>query len=173
MIIFIYLLTTINQSLSFVYFKQKITQPHLELFTSFCKSTRQMAYTKVLSTRYDAEKDIVERLSKFKGEFNYNADTSLPLLAEAVEELGQARSKKNATLDLADADTIAYNAAADKVEKIKANMRMFVAADKSRNSDEYVILGGVRQSDLTAQQQQTREANKAEAQKKLEEMKSK
>ena len=57
---------------------------------------------------------------------------------------------------------------------LKKRMKAHVVADKSNNSDEYVILGGTRQVDITAAQVLTREnKKKAEALQKAEDEKKK
>ena len=133
-----------------------------------------MAQQPQVPTYYDTEKDVVDRLSKFKGDFNYNAQASLPVLAQAIEEV------KTATDDV-DAATAALKAAkAVQKKKItvhkttKKKLRDFLAADKGKECDEFVILGGTRQSEIVAAQLQAREDNKkaAEAKKKEGEAKA-
>ena len=49
-----------------------------------------MAQQPQVPTYYDTEKDVVDRLSKFKGDFNYHAQASLPVLSQAIEEVKAA-----------------------------------------------------------------------------------
>ena len=125
-----------------------------------------MAYSKITDARYKEEKDVVTRLSNFKTDFAFSDKVSLSVLSDAIEDMEAKRLKKNATLDQADLDTIAYAAAVAKVEEIKAAMRGYVVLTKDKNCDEYVILGGARQSEVLAQQQQTREENRKAAEEK-------
>ena len=132
-----------------------------------------MAFKEQSLDLYEAEKDVVNRLAKYKDPFTYNADVSLAKLSDSAENIKTKATAKDVAGRANEAADNDYNKAIADHAALKKRMKAHVVADKGNNSDEYVILGGVRQSDLTAQQQQTREANKAEAQKKLEEMKSK
>ena len=125
-----------------------------------------MAYSKITDARYKEEKDVVKRLSNFKTDFAFSDKVSLTILSDAIDDMEAKRLEKNATLAQAELETIAYAAAVAKVEEIKAAMRGYIVLTKDKNCDEYVILGGARQSEVLALQQQTREENKKAAEEK-------
>lgn len=129
-----------------------------------------MAYKKVSDDKYKATAKMIERLKEFKKSFSFTDDVSLAKLEEANEAREAARVDKNATIDVLEAKTNTYNAADDKVEWVEAKLRLHEGIATDNESDAFVALGGTRQSELTARQQQTREENKkaAEAQKKAE-----
>ena len=133
-----------------------------------------MAQQPQVPTYYDTEKDVVDRLSKFKGDFNYHAQASLPVLSQAIEEVKAAANDVDVAAAALKAAKAIHNKKVAVHKATKKKLRDFVAADKGKECDEFVILGGTRQSEVIAAQQQAREENKkaAEVKKKAEETKS-
>lgn len=129
-----------------------------------------MAYTKVTFDAHKITDDRISRLKEFKNSFAFTEDVSLVKLEEANAEYKAAIEAKNAVLDLADEKTKICNAAASKVEALTSQLRTYVGLATKNESDAFVALGGTRQSDVIAKQQQTREEKKknAEVRRKVE-----
>jgi hypothetical protein len=118
-----------------------------------------MSYYKVDFKLYDEHKKRVLLLSKLQETFVYSKDTSLASYQAAVEAVRRAGEAKNTQLELLVKATDDYNAAVAYLEKQHSNLRTLIGVDKGKNSDEYVFAGGVRQSEVVAQAQQTRKQN--------------
>ncbi|MBL7818247.1 MAG: hypothetical protein JNL70_24765 [Saprospiraceae bacterium] len=119
-----------------------------------------MAYKKVSTDNYEAAKLKIERLKRFNDPFAYTAAISLAAYEKTTNDYKVAIDAKNAGLVAIDELTIDLNAKAAAYEKAEADLRLFIGRDKGLESDEYVAAGGIRQSEIIAQQQKTREANK-------------
>ncbi|MBL7817935.1 MAG: hypothetical protein JNL70_23200 [Saprospiraceae bacterium] len=121
-----------------------------------------MAYVKIPDAYYKACKAKIERLMRFNNPFKYTEDISLAGYVDVVERLNMATIERNEAAANLDAKTITYNQLVAEEASFESSLRNMIGNDKKlgRNSDEYVAAGGVRQSDITAQAQQTREANK-------------
>jgi hypothetical protein len=122
-----------------------------------------MAYSKLSYDRYNERKQIVVRLKRHNEPFAYTADITLANYEKAVEAVKTAADDKNAALDVADAKTALYNAACEQEDKLLMALRACIGSDKGKDSDAYVTAGGAKQSDVIAQQIQTREENKKAA----------
>ena len=122
-----------------------------------------MAYKKLSFDSYNEEALRIERLKRFGNPFQYANGINLAALQAANEEVNKAIKAKNAQLDIIDPLTEAYNIALDKRDKLLINFRGCIGSTIGKDSDEYVTAGGVRQSEVTEKQQQTREANKKAA----------
>ena len=131
-----------------------------------------MAYSKITDARYKEEKDVVTRLSNFKTDFDFIYFVNCSGVSGRVEvNLVKRRiffeslrfHVLNGVWQYGQWDFVAES----KVGfEIKAAMRGYVVLTKDKNCDEYVILGGARQSEVLAQQQQTREENRKAAEEK-------
>jgi hypothetical protein len=120
-----------------------------------------MSYLKVDLKVYNDHKKRVTLLAKLHDPFAYSQETSLAHYEAAVESIRRTAEAKNAQVDLLNKATEDYNAAIAKAEKQLSNLRTLIGVDKGKNSDEYVFAGGVRQSEVIAQAQQTRKQNEA------------
>ena len=119
-----------------------------------------MAYKKLTFERVEASKLVISRLKRFGLSFKYADAVSLEAFEAAVEAENRATAKKNAQLDLVDAATQEVNAASATTEKTLAALRVCIGAAEGRDSDAYVAAGGIRQSDIVAQQKATKEENR-------------
>ncbi|MEY4937290.1 MAG: hypothetical protein RIS64_3649 [Bacteroidota bacterium] len=120
-----------------------------------------MSYSKVDFKRYDEHQKRVTLLSKLHETFVYSNDTSLASYQAAVEAVRRAAEAKNAQIERLNKSSDDYNAAVANMEKQLSNLRTLIGINKGKNSDEYVFAGGVRQSEVIAQAQQTRKQNEA------------
>ena len=133
-----------------------------------------MAFKEQSLDLYEAEKDVVDRLAKYKDPFNYNADVSLAKLSDSAENIKTKATVKDVAGRAYEAADNDYAKAIADHAALKKRMKAHVVADKGNNSDEFVILGGTRQVDITAAQVLAREnKKKAEALQKAEDEKKK
>jgi hypothetical protein len=122
-----------------------------------------MGYKKLNPERYNERKNIVDRLKRLNEPFAYGDDVSLATYEAAVERVKVTMEAKNAKLSEVDLATDAYNEACALEDQLLKALRNCIGGVKGRNSDEYVIAGGTRLSDILTQQQETRENKKKAA----------
>ena len=133
-----------------------------------------MAFKEQSLDLYESEKDVVDRLTKYKDPFTYNVDVSLAKLNDSVENIKIKATAKDVAGRAKEAADNDYDKAVAEHVALKRRMKAHIVADKGNNSDEYVILGGTRQVDITAAQNLAREnKKKAEALQRAEDEKNK
>ena len=122
-----------------------------------------MPYKKVDFKAHAERKAISDSLNRFKDPMAYSDEVSKAIYTAAVEKVKTCAEDLNAKYDAAEAAGIAYDASLEEVDALLRRLRKCIAGAKGNNSEEFVAAGGTRQSDVTAAQQQSREANKRAA----------
>ena len=132
-----------------------------------------MSFEEMNFDRPDAANLIIERLLRFGKPFNYSDTVSLQFYQAKSKELRDAITDYNTTLALLKTKSIAVQTCAKMEDTTQKALRRSIGGAETLNSDAYVAAGGVRQSDIVAKQQATREENKkvTEAKKKTEDVK--
>lgn len=119
-----------------------------------------MAYTRLKLDHYDANMKILNRLAKLNDPLDYGNGISLAAAFAACENERTKYLAKNSILDQADEAGTEAILAAKNADELMTNLKNCIGIHKTKNSDEYVFAGGTRQSDVIAQQKETRENKK-------------
>ena len=129
-----------------------------------------MAYQQLSLDKYKETASLITRLKEFKKPLTFSEKISLAKLEEANESYKTAVIDKNTTLSSLDEKTDAVNTTSDNLDWVLAKLRLSEGIASDNESDIYVVLGGTRQSEIVAKQQQTIADKKkvAEAKKKVD-----
>lgn len=119
-----------------------------------------MAYTRLTLDRYDANVKTLNFLAKLNVPLDFGSGISLATALTAQEEEKAAILAKNALFDQLDNASLTVTAKSKKADEMMIKIRNLIKIHYGADSDEYVMAGGTRQSDIIAQQKATREENK-------------
>lgn len=119
-----------------------------------------MAYTRLTLDHYDANMKILNLLAKLNLPFDFGNGISLANALAAQEEEKVEVLAKNVLFDQLDEASVKVTTKAKKADEIISKIRNSIKIHYGADSDEYVMAGGIRQSDIIAQQKATREENK-------------
>ena len=114
-----------------------------------------MAYQQLSLDKYKETASMITRLKEFKKPLTFSEKISLAKLEEANESYKAAVIDKNTALSLLDEKTDAVNTTSDNLDWVLAKLRLSEGIASDNESDIYVVLGGTRQSEIIAKQQQT------------------
>ena len=135
------------------------------------KPIKTMAYTKLTLDHHEANMKKLNFLAKLNISLDFGNGISLANVIAAQEEEKVAVLAKNALFDALDEASLTVSSKSKKADESIAKLRNSIKIHFGADSDEYVMAGGVRQSDIIAQQKATREENKGvEEEKKKKDM---
>ena len=119
-----------------------------------------MAYTRLTLDHYEANMKTLSFLAKLNIPLDFGNGISLANALAAQEEEKVEVLAKNVLLDQLDEASAKVTTKAKKADEIMSKIRNSIKIHYGADSDEYVMAGGIRQSEIIAQQRATREENK-------------
>lgn len=119
-----------------------------------------MAYTRLTLDHYDANMKILNFLAKLNIPLDFGNGITLANALAAQEEEKVEVLAKNVLFDKLDEAGVKIAAKTKKSDEMMYKIRNSIKIHYGSDSDEYAMAGGVRQSDIIAQQKATREENK-------------
>lgn len=119
-----------------------------------------MALNPITLDHYNANKGIADSLLKLNTPFVYGTEVSLANYVTTVEDIKTHLEIRNALLEqFLKADEL-YFQSVEASDKMQTRLRNCIKGDKGVESDEFVMAGGTRQSEITSKAQATRNEKK-------------